>query len=152
MLRLCSCQFAFLSGEVPEASASREVSRRNSTARVSAGSPEPVGCVLTSDPQQPAVTPYGRADLLEALEGKHGDAQANLLEQILSRENMLKAWKRVKANKGKAGMDGMFIDAFPEFTRQHWDRIRSALIEGTYRPAAVLRVLIAKATGGQRRY
>ena len=80
--------------------------------------------------------------------GKHGGAQANLLEQILSRDNMRRAWQRVKANKGAAGMDGMSIHAFPEFARQHWERIRSALEEGTYRPAAVLRVMIPKATGG----
>jgi RNA-directed DNA polymerase len=72
------------------------------------------------------------------------------LEQILSRENMLKAWKRVKANQGVAGVDGMSTDAFPEFARHHWERIGSALAEGTYRPAAVLRVMIPKATGGQR--
>ena len=47
-------------------------------------------------------------------------------------------------------MDGMSIDAFPEFARHHWERIRSALEKGTYRPAAVLRVMIPKATGGQR--
>jgi len=63
---------------------------------------------------------------------------------------MLQAWKRVKANKGAAGMDGMSIDEFPEFARHHWERIRSALEQGTYRPAAVLRVMIPKATGGQR--
>jgi RNA-directed DNA polymerase len=63
---------------------------------------------------------------------------------------MLLAWKRVKANQGAAGMDGMSIDAFPEFARQHWERLRSALKEGTYRPAAVWRVMIPKATGGQR--
>jgi RNA-directed DNA polymerase len=63
---------------------------------------------------------------------------------------MLLAWKRVKANKGVAGMDGMSIEAFPEFARHHWERIRSALMEGTSKPAVVLRVMIPKATGGQR--
>jgi RNA-directed DNA polymerase len=63
---------------------------------------------------------------------------------------MLLAWKRVKANQGAAGMDGISIDAFPEFARQHWERLRSALEEGTSRPAAVLRVMLPKATGGQR--
>src|SRR5262245_32047509 len=47
-------------------------------------------------------------------------------------------------------MDGMSIDAFPEFARYHWERLRSALEEGTYRPAAELRVMMPKATGGQR--
>jgi RNA-directed DNA polymerase len=87
---------------------------------------------------------------LEVSDGKHGETQDRLLEQILSRENMLLAWKRVKANKGAAGMDGMSIEAFPTFARQHWERIRSALEQGAYRPAAVLRVMIPKATGGQR--
>jgi RNA-directed DNA polymerase len=63
---------------------------------------------------------------------------------------MLLAWQRVKANQGAAGMDGMSIQAFPEFARQHWERIRSALEAGSYRPAAVLRVMIPKASGGQR--
>ncbi len=140
-------QFAFLSGETPD---NRGVSRGHSTARASAGRPEPVGCASTSGPQQTTLTPYGRVELLEESEGKHGGAQTRLLEQVLSRDNMLKAWKRVKANKGAPGMDGMSIEEFPEFARHHWERIRSALIEGTYRPASVQRVLIAKATGGER--
>jgi hypothetical protein len=68
-------KFAFLSGEIPEAEASREVSRRNSTAEVSVGSPEPVECASTPDPQQTAKTPYGRAERLEESGGKHGGTQ-----------------------------------------------------------------------------
>ena len=143
-------EFTFLSGETPTAEAQRGVSRRHSTAQASAGRPEPVGCASTSGPQETVMTPNGRAGFLEESEWKHGGAQTELLEQALSRENMLRAWKRVKANKGSSGMDDMSIDAFPEFTRQHWDRIRSALIEGTYHPASVKRVMIPKATGGER--
>jgi RNA-directed DNA polymerase len=69
---------------------------------------------------------------------------------MLSRDNMRLAWQRVKANQGAAGMDGMCIDAFPECARHHWERIRSALAAGTYRPAAVLRVMMPKASGGER--
>ena len=143
-------QFAFLSGETPEAQADRGVSRRHSTTKVTVGRLEPDRCRSTTGPQPAAQTPNGRAVALEELDGKHGEAQVNLLEQILSRENMLLAWKRVKTNKGTAGMDGMSIDAFPEFARHHWERIRSALERGTYRPAAVLRVMIPKASGGKR--
>jgi RNA-directed DNA polymerase len=143
-------EFTLLSGEIPTVQANGEVSRRNRTVAVSTGSPEPVRCVSTLDPQHAAMTPHGQAEELEASGGKHRDAQTSLLEQILSRENMLTAWTRVKTNKGAAGMDHMFIESFPEFARHHWERIRSALYEGTYHPAAVRRVMIAKANGGQR--
>ena len=112
-------QFAFLSGETLEAQADQGVSRRHSTTKVTVGRPEPDRCHSTTDPQPAAQTPNGRAVELEGLAGQHGEAQVNLLEQILSRENMLLAWKRVKTNKGRAGMDGMSIDAFPEFSRHH---------------------------------
>jgi RNA-directed DNA polymerase len=93
--------------------------------------------------------PTGRADSRLA-EGKHGTPSDDLLEQILSRKNLLKAWKRVKANGGAAGMDGMTIARFPAFARQHWERIHSSLIAGTYRPAAVRRVYIPKPNGDLR--
>ncbi len=74
----------------------------------------------------------------------------NLLERILSRENMQQAWKRVKANKGAAGIDRMSIEAFPAYARDHWEEIREMLTEGTYQPFPVRRVEIPKATGGTR--
>jgi RNA-directed DNA polymerase len=74
----------------------------------------------------------------------------NLLERILTRENMRQAWKRVKANKGVAGVDGMSIEEFPEFARKHWAEIRQTVLDGTYKPKPVLRVEIPKATGGTR--
>jgi hypothetical protein len=74
----------------------------------------------------------------------------NLLERVLSRENMHNAWKRVKANKGVPGIDHMSIDDFQEFARAHWDRIRESLLAGTYQPKPVKRVEIPKVTGGTR--
>ena len=126
------------------------VSRGHSSALARAPRSEPVRCDATPEPRPTTETPYRRVEGLEDSAGKHGGTQANLLEQLLSRDNMRRAWQRVKANKGAAGMDGMSIQAFPEFARQHWERIRSALEEGTYRPAAVLRVMLPKASGGER--
>jgi RNA-directed DNA polymerase len=74
----------------------------------------------------------------------------NLLERILSRENMLLAWKRVKANKGVSGIDGITIEDFPDYLRKHWHRIREELLAGTYQPLPVRRVEIPKSTGGFR--
>ena len=78
------------------------------------------------------------------------DPNEHLLERILSRENMLKAWKRVKANKGTVGVDKMSIADFPEYARTHWDSIRDSLLAGSYQPLPVRRVEIPKATGGTR--
>ena len=78
------------------------------------------------------------------------DPNDHLLEQILSRENMQQAWKRVKANKGKPGIDHLSVDDFPEFARSHWEGIRDSLFSGTYQPLPVKRVEIPKATGGTR--
>jgi RNA-directed DNA polymerase len=78
------------------------------------------------------------------------DPNEHLLERIFSRENMPKAWKRVKANKGAPGIDGLSIEEFPEFARENWDNIRESLLAGTYQPLAVRRVEIPKATGGTR--
>src|SRR5690606_22753793 len=53
--------------------------------------------------------------------GKHGDPQARtMIEEILDPENLAEAWKRVKANKGVPGIDGMTVEAFPAFARAEW--------------------------------
>ena len=78
------------------------------------------------------------------------DPNENLLERVLSRDNVQKAWKRVKANKGVPGIDNMSIENFPEFARAQWDRIRDSLMAGTYQPYPVKRVEIPKPTGGTR--
>jgi RNA-directed DNA polymerase len=73
-----------------------------------------------------------------------------MMEQVLSPENLQAAWRRVKANAGAPGIDGMTVEAFPAFCREHWPRIRSALMAGTYCPAPVRRVFIPKPDGTQR--
>jgi RNA-directed DNA polymerase len=74
----------------------------------------------------------------------------NLMARIVSRPNMQQAWKRVKANQGAPGGDGMTLEEFPDFVRQHWATVRQALLDGSYRPSPVLRVMIPKRSGGKR--
>jgi RNA-directed DNA polymerase len=74
----------------------------------------------------------------------------NLMARIVSRPNMQRAWKRVKANQGAPGCDGMTLEEFPDFVRQHWATVRQALLDGSYRPSPVLRVMIPKRSGGKR--
>ncbi len=71
----------------------------------------------------------------------------NLLERILEPENMRQVWKRVRANKGAPGVDGMTISDFPGFARDHWEGVRTAILEGTYCPKPVRRVEIPKGDG-----
>lgn len=73
-----------------------------------------------------------------------------LLERIISKENLETAWKRVKANHGAPGVDGITIEQFPNHTRPLWAGIRKSLMAGTYQPLPVKRVEIPKATGGTR--
>jgi RNA-directed DNA polymerase len=71
-----------------------------------------------------------------------------MLEQILSRENLLQALKRVEANKGSHGVDGISVKSLREYTLQHWQTLRQAIEEGTYKPSPVRRVEIPKPSGG----
>ena len=73
-----------------------------------------------------------------------------LLEAALARENMQQAWKRVRSNKGAAGIDGLDIDQTADRLRSEWPAIREQLLQGTYRPQAVRRVTIPKPDGGER--
>lgn len=84
-------------------------------------------------------------------EWKHRSPQARaMIEAILEPKNLAAAWKRVKANQGAPGIDGMTIDDFPAFARKEWSRIARDLMAGRYRPAPVRRVWIAKADGTKR--
>lgn len=73
-----------------------------------------------------------------------------LLRAALTKENMQQALKRVKANKGAAGVDGLDITQTIEHLRTQWPQIRQQLLQGNYRPSPVRRVTIPKPDGGQR--
>lgn len=73
-----------------------------------------------------------------------------LLEAALTRENLQRAWKRVKANKGAAGVDGLDIEQTALMLQTRWPQIRQALLKGGYRPEPVRRVMIPKPDGSQR--
>lgn len=74
-----------------------------------------------------------------------------LMEEACERDNLRKALKRVKANKGGPGVDGMTVEELPGYLKEHWPEIREQLLEGTYRPQPVKRVEIPKPDGGVRK-
>jgi RNA-directed DNA polymerase len=71
-----------------------------------------------------------------------------LMEEVCERENLMEALRRVKANKGSAGVDGMTIGELTDYLKQHWPTIREQLLSGTYEPKPVRRVEIPKPDGG----
>ena len=74
----------------------------------------------------------------------------SLFDQVLERDNLLAAWKQVRANKGAPGIDGMSVEEFPDLVRKHWDKILTKLQAGSYRPSPVKRVEIPKPDGSKR--
>lgn len=80
--------------------------------------------------------------------GENTKAEApSLIEEVLRRENMMKAHKRVVANGGAPGVDGMTVDDLMAHCREHWPRIREEIRNGEYRPQPVKKVEIPKPGG-----
>lgn len=75
---------------------------------------------------------------------------SELLDNILSRENMLEAYNQVKANKGSAGIDGITVEEIDNYLRQYWRPTKELIKQRKYKPQPVLRVEIPKPNGGVR--
>ena len=76
---------------------------------------------------------------------------SNLLDLILRKDNLNKAYKRVKSNKGKGGMDGMQVDELLPFLRENQETLIQEIRDGKYKPNPVRRVEIPKETKGEFR-
>jgi RNA-directed DNA polymerase len=78
------------------------------------------------------------------------DRDDQLMEKVLSKENLAKALRRVEINKGAAGIDGMELESLRPFLKENWQAIKEELFNGTYKPQAVRQVEIPKPNGGVR--
>jgi len=99
--------------------------------------------------------PLGEREGAEALgvrrEAEDPAGNQRVMEEVCKRENRRKALKRVRANQGSPGIDGMTVDELPGYLEQHWPTIREQLMSGTYEPKPVKRVEIPKPDGGVRK-
>lgn len=85
-----------------------------------------------------------------AIGNEQDPAMGPLMERIVDRSNMQRAWKRVKRNGGSPGIDGLTVEDGPAWLREHWSRIREELLAGTYQPQSIRRATIPKRGGGER--
>jgi RNA-directed DNA polymerase len=74
----------------------------------------------------------------------------DLMDRIVERSNLARAFKRVRQNQGSAGSDGMTVDELGPYLREHWAVIREHLLTGRYQPSVVRQHQIPKAGGGMR--
>ena len=91
----------------------------------------------------------------EYLQGNRDELKKQILrkhtlENVLQRSNIELAWKRVRSNKGAAGVDGMKVEDFPAFFQNYWETIESKIREGIYRPSPVRQCRIPKGNGDYR--
>lgn len=73
-----------------------------------------------------------------------------LMEQVCDSKNLIRAYRRVRANKGKPGVDGMTVNELANWLRNHHQALRTSLLDGTYQPQPVRGVQFRKPEGGQR--
>jgi RNA-directed DNA polymerase len=74
-----------------------------------------------------------------------------LMEEVCERENLREALKRVRANGGSPGVDGMRVEELSDYLKDNWPTIREELLSGAYQPQPVRRVTIPKPDGGERK-
>lgn len=90
------------------------------------------------------------AEAQAATHASERSGTSDLMERVCERANLQAALKRVRKNKGNAGIDAMTVDELPEHLRKSWPDLREQLLTGTYQPRPVRRHVIPKSGGGER--
>lgn len=108
-----------------------------------------------SYPQEEAVNPHGTVEVpslssARTKEATREECGTDLMEKVLTRENLEQALKRVEANQGAPGVDGMTTKSLRTYLLEDWSAVRKTLLQGTYQPKPVRRVEIPKPDGGKR--
>lgn len=86
-----------------------------------------------------------------ATHGNERSGASGLMELVCERQNLQAALKRVRKNKGSAGIDGMTVDELPDYLRAHWPELREQMLAGAYQPSRVKEQLIPKGNGEMRK-
>ena len=100
--------------------------------------------------EAPRVERSGEAGRAARGEERSGNGHASLLERVVERDNLVRALKRVRQNKGSPGVDGMTVEDLLPYLREHGEQVRESLLTGGDHPQPVRRVEIPKSGGGVR--
>src|SRR5213595_1020514 len=101
--------------------------------------------------EAPKASQEGTESFTAKCETESPAGEEQLMEEVCGREICQRALRRVKANKGSAGIDGMKVSELPGYLKQHWPALREQLLSWTYQPQPVRRVEIPKPDGGVRK-
>jgi len=120
-------------------------------ARAKAEAPEEIpGAVLEGRDRKSREDDNGASGVTVTTETSWAEAETRLMEEIVSRANMQRAYNRVVSNKGAAGVDNMSTGQLKGYLQTDWPRIKEELLNGTYTPQPVRKVEIPKPGGGTR--
>ena len=92
---------------------------------------------------------HGQQQALTAFDSQRALTN-HLMEQVCDPQNLVRAYRRVRSNKGKPGVDGMTVDELADWLRNHQETLTTSLLEGTYWPLPVRGAQFRKPDGGQR--
>ena len=93
--------------------------------------------------------PHGQQQTLTVFDQQRA-LTSHLMEQVCDPQNLVRAYRRVRSNKGKPGVDGMTVRALADWLRNNHAALQASLLDGTYRPQPVRGVQFRKPEGGQR--
>jgi RNA-directed DNA polymerase len=82
--------------------------------------------------------------------GERHEKPEGLMEQLVRKENMTRAYNQVVGNKGAAGVDGLKVTELKDYLKEHWSGIKEMLLTDSYCPQKVKKVEIPKPDGGKR--
>jgi len=108
------------------------------------------GAMSEGSGRKPRENGEGAANVTACSESSWAEVSTRLMEEVVSRGNMMAAYQRVVRNKGAAGIDGMLVGDLKGYLQEQWPRIKEELLEGTYQPQPVRKVEIPKPGGGMR--